>query len=115
MAKDYPEPEGGGPVAGDAAAAQRRDGRRQPVPAAALLVLPRSPGRLPQEGRLQLLRLPGPEQVPRHLRRRELLHRLPVGPGAGPDQPGREGGDRDGQGRQGRRARGVLRSRPRST
>ena len=66
VAKDYPEPEGGGAVAGDAAAAQRRDGRREPVPAAALLVLPRPPGRLPEEGRLQLLRVPGPEQVPRH-------------------------------------------------
>ena len=52
----------------DAADPQHGDPRRQPLPAAALLVLPAGGVRLPQEGRQRLLRPGRREPVPRDLR-----------------------------------------------
>ena len=84
------------------AAAQPGHARRQPVPAAALLVLPRRLP-LPAQGRRELLRRGRREPVPRDLRRRALLHRPPVGHGARAHRARRPGADR-GAGRLARRA-----------
>ena len=62
----------GGLAGGEPAAAQPGHHRRQPLPAAALLVLPRRL-RVHAEGRRHVLRHRRREPVPRHLRRRRLL------------------------------------------
>ena len=49
----------------DAADPERRDARRQPLPAPALLVLPLGRVPLPEEGRRRVLRAEGRERVPR--------------------------------------------------
>ncbi len=63
-----PRARGGRGRGGHAADPQHGDARRQPLPAAALLVLPPGGVRLPQEGRQRLLRPGRREPVPRDLR-----------------------------------------------
>ena len=82
----YPALDRGGGRSRHAADSQRRHGRRQPESAPALLVLPQRGVRLPEEGRLALLRRRRREPVSRHLRRRTLPHRPSVEPGGAGDR-----------------------------
>ena len=66
----------------------RRHSWRQPLPEAALLVLPQRADRLPEEGRRPLLRGWRREQVQRDPRRRSLLHRPSIRHGDGPGRAG---------------------------
>ena len=60
----------------------------QPVPASALLLLPKPPDHLSKEGRRHLPRIGWQQQVPSHPRRRAMLHRSSIGHGSRTDGPG---------------------------
>ena len=80
------------------AAPQPGDARRQPLPAPALLVLPR---RLPlrrRKGGDICYAVGGENQLPRHLRRRPLLHRPPLRHRAGAGRARRAGDRSPGRG-----------------
>ena len=96
-------PGGGG--SRHAADPERRHRRRQPESASAVLVLPQRGVRLPEEGRLALLRGGRREPVPRDLRRRAVPHRPSVEPGGARGRARREVPRRRSGGRAGGRGR----------
>jgi hypothetical protein len=59
---------------------ERRHGRRQPVPAPALLVLPNEHAKCLKKGGSECFSYSGPQQVQRDPRRGTFVHRAPLGP-----------------------------------